>query len=78
MLKIGGVLVISFLTLPLQRRVRTSPMPRRILVQHQRELMQWLIAKTFRFDRLHGGEHVFAIGTGLTVSLLDMTELLGQ
>ena len=53
-------------------------MHRRFAVQHQRKLMQLRIAKTFRLDRLHGGEHIVAVGAGLAVALLHVTQLLGQ
>ena len=53
-------------------------MQRRIIVQHQRELMQLLVAKALRLDRLHGRQDVVAVVSGTTMPLLHMTELLGQ
>ena len=50
----------------------------RVVVQHRRKLMQLRVAKTFRLDRLHGGQHIVAVGAGLAVPLLDMTELFRQ
>ena len=53
-------------------------MQRRIIVQHQRELMQWLVAKALRLDRHHGGQDVIAVVSGTAVPLLHVTKLLGQ
>ena len=48
------------------------------IVQHQRQLMQWRIAKALRLDRLHGGQHVIAVDAGLAVALEHVAQLLGQ
>ena len=61
----------------LQGRVK-SPVQRRIVVQHQRELMQLRVAKTLRLDRFDGGQHVVAVVAGAAVALLHVTELIGQ
>ena len=53
-------------------------MQRRVIVQHQRELMQLLVAKALRLDRLHGGQDVLAVVSGTAVPLLHVTELLSQ
>jgi hypothetical protein len=53
-------------------------MQRRVIVQHHRELMQLVVAKALRLDRLHGGQDVVAIVSGTTVPLLHVTELLRQ
>ena len=53
-------------------------MRRPVVVQHRCELMQLVVAKPFSLDRLHGGDDIFAVGAGLTVSLLHVAELLGQ
>jgi len=45
-------------------------MQARVIVQHRRELMQLLVAKTLRLDRLYGGQNVVAIVSGTTVPLL--------
>ena len=53
-------------------------MQRFIVMQHQCEPMQLLVAKALRLDRLHGGQHVVAVVPGTAVSLLHVTKLLRQ
>ena len=53
-------------------------MQRRIIVQHQRELMQLLVAKALRLDRLHSRQDVIAVVSGTSVTLLHVTQLLRQ
>ena len=53
-------------------------MQRRVIVQHQGELMQLLVAKTLRLDRLRGGQHVVAIVSGTAVALQHIAELFGR
>src|SRR3984893_3444071 len=50
----------------------------RVVMQHQREPVQLLVAKALRLDRSHGGQHVVSIESGADVYLLDKTELLSQ
>ena len=45
------------------------------VVQHHRQPMQLGIAKTFRLDRLHGGENIIPIDAGLAVPLQHMAQL---
>jgi len=49
-----------------------------VVVQHHCQLMQLRIAKTFRLDRLHRRQDIFAVGARLPVPLLHVTELLRQ
>src|SRR5260221_10593224 len=68
--------LISFAsTLPLQGRVWVQ---RPVIVQHRRQLMQLLVAKTLRLDRLRGGQHVVAIVSGTAVALQHIAELFGR
>ena len=39
------------------------------IVQHCRKPVQRLVAKTFRFDRLHRRQHIIAVDAGLAVAL---------
>jgi hypothetical protein len=48
------------------------------LVQHQCQLMQLLVAKALRLDRLHRGQDVVAIVAGTAVPLLHVSELICQ
>ena len=49
----------------LRRKRRTM-----LVVQHRRQPMQGLVAKTFRFDRLHRRQHIVAVDAG-RLSLAD-------
>jgi hypothetical protein len=48
-------------------------MKRMRMVKHRRQPMQF--AKTFRLDRLHGGENIVAVDAGLAVPLQHMAQL---
>ena len=63
---------------PGRLHLRGRLMQRPVIMQHQGELVQWRIAKAFRLDRLYCRQNIFAVDAGLTMSLQDVTELLGQ
>lgn len=43
-----------------------------LVVQHHRQPVQGLVAKTFRLDRLHRRQHIVAVDAGLAVALQHM------
>jgi hypothetical protein len=53
-------------------------MPRRVIVQHERQLVQLRVVETLRFDRLHGRENVVAIVSGAAMPLPDVAKLVGK
>jgi hypothetical protein len=50
----------------------------RIIVQHERELMQLRIAKALGLDRLHGRQEVVAVVSRTAMSLPHEAQLLGE
>ena len=55
-----------------------APVQRAVVVQHQGELMQLLVAKALRLDRFYGGQHVVSVVAGTAVPLQHVVQLFGE
>ena len=49
-----------------------------LVVQHHRQPVQGLVAKTFGLDRLHRRQHIITVDAGLAVALQHMSQLIGE